>query len=240
MNPKEEKRVVEFTLPIEATSPAPGAQAALNLQLFAAVNMADIQDESGKPVFASLDFSEQEGGEEEDTTSDIEDVAEDTLEDPLFIPRLFVTDRNMPQSSLGEAVVVDPDGELYSVAIDDEGAVTETQVRIGAEQLEDGAITGIKLEEGTITSRELDMEEIFADSALISQIMAANIDAEGLFENEGFLQRLAARTVSRAGDVMEGELTLPGNPTAALNAAPKQYVDGAIQAAILDAWAATY
>ena len=223
MNPKDENRAF-----------------ALDLQLFAAVNMADVQDENGKPVFASLDASDQEGGEEEDTSSPDLEEAEDVLEDPLFIPRLAVTDRNMPHSSIGEAVVVNPDGELYSVAVDDEGAVTETQVRIGADQLEDGAISGIKLEEGTITSRELDMEEIFADSALINQIVAANIDAEGLFENEDFLSRLAARTVNRAGDVMQGELTLPGNPTGALNAAPKQYVDSAIQAAIQDAWAATY
>jgi len=37
---------------------------------------------------------------------------------------------------------------------------------------------------------------------------------------------------SRAGDTLTGPLTLPGNPTAALHAAPKQYVDSAITTAL--------
>ncbi|MEG2136086.1 MAG: hypothetical protein RR150_08360 [Clostridia bacterium] len=240
MDPKDENRAKDFTLPAKREAQHGIPILLLNLQLFAKVSMQDIEDENNKPVFSSLDVNDQEGGEEGDSSSDETEDAEDVLEDPLFIPRLAVTDRNMPQSAIGEAVVLNLDGELYSVAVDDEGAVTETQVKLGADHLEDGSITGMKLEEGTITSRELDMEEIFADSALISQIVAANIDAQGLFENEDFLQRLAARTVARAGDVMEGALTLPGNPTQALNAVPKQYVDSAIQAAIENAWAQNY
>lgn len=241
MNPNQGNQADEGIRPVGREMQGSAALLPLNLQLFAPVNIADIIDENDQPVFASLDTSDAEGGENEDTTlEENTEEADDAVQDPLFIPRLAVTDRNMPQSSVGEAVVVNADGELYSVSIDDEGAVTETRLSIGAEHLEDGVITGLKLEESTITSRELDMEEIFADSALVSQILAANIDAEGLFENQGFLDRLAARTVARTGDVMQGVLTLSGNPEGALDAAPKQYVDQAIQAAIQDAWAASY
>jgi microcystin-dependent protein len=45
--------------------------------------------------------------------------------------------------------------------------------------------------------------------------------------------KLAARYVKKSGDTMTGFLTLSGNPTAALHAAPKQFVDNLLLGAVM-------
>lgn len=66
----------------------------------------------------------------------------------------------------------------------------------------------------------------------------SGLDADLLDGQQGsYYTNIAARLgytpVNRAGDTMTGALTLPGNPANALQAVPKQYVDGLVTAAAL-------
>lgn len=117
------------------------------------------------------------------------DEADDELEeeyDPIFMPRLNVTDGNLPYLSEGEMVIADDDGVLSTATVDDDGNLTVTTLQLDGDAIADGSISGSKLEENTITSRELDMDELFGDSALLNQVLSENIDAEALFENVEF------------------------------------------------------
>ena len=96
-------------------------------------------------------------------------------------------------TTVGEAVVRNIDGELYSVSVEKDGTLTDTSFLIGADNIEECCLTGSKLEESTITSRELDMDEIFGDATLLNQTITENLDTEGLFNNEGFQARFDER-----------------------------------------------
>lgn len=208
----------------------------MNLQLFASeIDMMDVVFDltDKKRIFATLDTSDAEDGEGEDENEELDD--EEGTDDPLFIPRLTVTDRNLPHTDIGDVVVKDLDGNLYSVSVNNDGEAQEEPFQISTDNIEDGCISGAKLEENTITSRELDMEEIFADTALLNEMLAENIDSEALFANESFQDlfddRVAQTAILRKGDAMEGPLTLSGDPTSELDAATKQYVDGKVSKA---------
>ena len=46
------------------------------------------------------------------------------------------------------------------------------------------------------------------------------------YHSADYIDAILATKVNKTGDIMSGSLTLPGNPTKALEAVPKQYVDG--------------
>ena len=174
----------------------------MNLQLFAGnpINIYQIAEipEEGDPKYLFSPFTEPEGevAEVADTGDDNDEIEVEIIpEDPVLFPRLAVTDQNLLYTAIGETVIRNMDGELSTAAVDEDGTVTETTFQIGAENIEEGCITGSKLEEGTITSRELDMSEIFADATVLNQMLAANIDTEGMFNNETFLNQLDVRVV---------------------------------------------
>jgi hypothetical protein len=70
-----------------------------------------------------------------------------------------------------------------------------------------------------------------ADSALQTQINSLQTTVSSLNSDpvtKTYVDTQVASKVSKAGDTMTGALTLSGNPTQALHAAPKQYVDSAV------------
>ncbi len=202
----------------------------MNLQLFAETpvdmgRIADMSDPTNpKYIFALPDDVSDDSDDDEESEVDT-DQEDDADMDSIYIPRLAVTDQNLPHAAIGEVVVKDLDGDLYTVAVDKDGTVTETQFTIDTDNIADGSITASKLEENTITSRELDMEQIFADSALLNEMLAANIDAAGLFENQDFLDKLSELTVAKTGDTMTGQLKLAAFPIAPEDASSRAYVD---------------
>ena len=215
---------------------------ALNLQLFAGEvdwrkvvetkPPEDGDDEPAEFVPQPLFRTAMDGDENSNPEAD-EGADEDLPEfDPIFMPRLNVTDSNLPYTAAGELVVADEDGNLSTASVDEDGTLTQTAIMIDGEMIADETITGSKLEEHTITSREIDMEELFSDSTLLSELVAEHIDTDGLFENPSFLDRVNAHVsetaVMKAGSTMTGQLTLSGVPTNGHHAASKQYVDEAI------------
>jgi len=175
----------------------------MNLQLFAdpAIDMNRIADttdpKNPKYLFATIaeagEVDDGESEKEEELVDGEADEEEYVPDDPVLFPRLAITDQNLPYTTVGEVVVQNEDEELFTVTVEKDGTITDSLFQIGADNIEDACITGSKLEESTITSRELDMEEIFSEATMLNQTLAENLDTEGLFSNDTFLARLEER-----------------------------------------------
>lgn len=108
----------------------------------------------------------------------------------LYIARLAVTEANMTSLTVGELMVKAEDGSFKRLTVDADGNVTAETVQVEGGNVADATISGGKLIENTITARELNVESIFADTALIRAIKAANIDVSDLFAAEATISAL--------------------------------------------------
>lgn len=108
----------------------------------------------------------------------------------LYIARLAVTEANMTSLTVGELMVKAEDGSFKRLTVDADGNVTAETVQVEGGNVADNTIGGGKLIENTITARELNVESIFADTALIRAIKAANIDVSDLFAAEATISAL--------------------------------------------------
>ena len=108
----------------------------------------------------------------------------------LYIARLAVTEANMTSLTVGELMVKAEDGSFKRLTVDADGNVTAETVQVEGGNVADNTISGGKLIENTITARELNVESIFADTALIRAIKAANIDVSDLFAAEATIGAL--------------------------------------------------
>lgn len=108
----------------------------------------------------------------------------------LYIARLAVTEANMTNLTVGELMLKAADGSFKHLTVDADGNVTAETVQVEGGNVADNTISGGKLIENTITARELNVEAIFADTALIRAIKAANIDVSDLFAAEATISAL--------------------------------------------------
>ena len=108
----------------------------------------------------------------------------------LYIARLAVTEANMTSLTVGELMVKAEDGSFKRLTVDADGHVTAETVQVEGGNVADNTISGGKLIENTITARGLNVESIFADTALIRAIKAANIDVSDLFAAEATISAL--------------------------------------------------
>lgn len=111
----------------------------------------------------------------------------------LYIARLAVTEANMVSLTVGELIVKGSDGGFYSLGVDADGNVTTTLKQVSNDDVADLSINGgEKIIEGSITAAKLNAQDIFADSAIIRQLIAANIDVDTLFAREVFTSGIIA------------------------------------------------
>lgn len=127
----------------------------------------------------------------------------------LYIARLAVTEANMTSLTVGELMVKAEDGSFKRITVDADGSVKAETVQVEGGNVADATISGGKLIENTITARELNVESIFADTALIRAIKAANIDVSDLFAAQATIDALdswliKAETIS----ALQGQLNL--------------------------------
>lgn len=114
----------------------------------------------------------------------------------LFIDRLAVTDANMVSLTTGELMLKNANGEFVRIVVDAQGNVSGEVVTFdGDDVFNDNSLTATKIVENSITARELNVEAIFSDRATIGAIKAANIDVADLFANTAFVNRLYASTI---------------------------------------------
>ena len=94
---------------------------------------------------------------------------------------------------MGELVVKGADGHFYSVSVDSDGNITSTLKQVRNDDVADVSINaGEKLIEGTVTTATLNVRDIFADSAIVRSLIAANLDVDALFAREATVQALNA------------------------------------------------
>ena len=115
----------------------------------------------------------------------------------LYISRLAVTEANMVSLTVGELIVKGANGAYYKFSVDAEGNVITTQVQIANGDIVDRTINaGEKLVLGSITAGELNVTDIFANSATIRNLIAANLDVDALFARVGVINALKTTVIS--------------------------------------------
>ena len=112
----------------------------------------------------------------------------------LYIADLAVTEGNMVRLSLGQLLLKGADGGYYEVVVGEDGEVSARKSDVTA-AIEDGQLSGGKLIDGSITAAKLNAQDIFADNALIRQLMAANIDVDTLFSREATINAINAMDI---------------------------------------------
>lgn len=114
----------------------------------------------------------------------------------LYITDLAVTEANMVSLTVGELVVKGQDGLFYSVSVDENNQVVATQKQIVNNDIANQTINAdTKLIENSITARTLNVQDIFADSAIIKEVIAANINVDTLFAREATINAINAMDI---------------------------------------------
>lgn len=138
----------------------------------------------------------------------------------LYISRLAVTEANMVSLTVGELVVKGEDGSFYAVSVDSEGNIVTTLKQVANDDVKDLSVdAGEKIIEGSVTAACLNVQDIFAENALIANIIAANIDVQTLCSREIFTKEISA---------IAGQLDLSANTS--VNVMIKSVQDDAAEA----------
>lgn len=112
----------------------------------------------------------------------------------LYIADLAVTEGNMVRLALGQLLLKGADGKFYELVVND-GEVTAAKTDVAA-AIEDGSVdAGEKLIDGSITAAKLNVQDIFADNAMIRELLAANIDVGTLFAREATINAINAMDI---------------------------------------------
>lgn len=128
----------------------------------------------------------------------------------MYIRDLAVTEANIVSLSVGELIVKGNDGAFYAVTVNEQGEIVAIQKQVANTDLEDLAVTNDKIDnqtingdlkmiEGSITARTLNAENIFADSALIRELIAQNINVDTLFAREATLAAINTLDITGNG-----------------------------------------
>lgn len=131
----------------------------------------------------------------------------------LYIADLAVTEANMVSLTVGELIVRGNDGGFYALTVNDEGGITTVKKQVVRTDIADKAVDNGKLADGSvnndkiadasingdakmiagsITAKTLNARNIFAENALIKELMAANLDVDTLFAREATISNLNA------------------------------------------------
>lgn len=159
-------------------------------------NISSLQSAVASIVSAAIGTADIDFAHVKDLVNDTAIITEG-VGGELYIARLAVTEANMVSLTVGELLVKGSDGCFYSVSVDGQGNIVTTQKEINNADVEDASIHGgQKLIEGSITADVLNAQDIFADSATIREMIAANIDVDTLFAREAVINKLNALDIT--------------------------------------------
>lgn len=114
----------------------------------------------------------------------------------LYINRLAVTEANMVCLTVGELVIKKDDGRFYTLSVGEDGEVVAVPKPIEGADIGDASLPGSKLIEGSITARELNVQQIFASNVMAQRVRAANIDVADLFASSASFGKVTANHIS--------------------------------------------
>lgn len=186
-----------------------------------AADNAELGDVTAESIVAGIaQVTQAEIGTADIGWAQIKDLVTDTaiieegIGGKLYIKRLAVTEANMVSLTVGELVVKGSDGNFYALTVDENGEVQTELKEVTGDNIADSTVSGGNLIEKTITARELNVEMIFADEALIGAIKAANIDVADLFANNAFIAQLTTSIIQSPS--IGNELDISGNASITL------------------------
>ena len=117
--------------------------------------------------------------------------------DQMFIDHLAITDANIVSLAAGELMLKDQNGQFVRLTVDEHGDVCAQPVLVEGSNIANSTINGdSKIIEGTITARTLNVQDIFANSALIKNLIAANIDVDTLFAREATIGKITTGEIA--------------------------------------------
>lgn len=128
-------------------------------------------------------------------------IIEKGMNGKLYVADLAVTEANMVSLTVGELIVKGQDGGFYAVSVNENGDIVADKKTIASGDIDDLAVTGDKIANGTIngdtkiiessiTARTLNVQDIFAENAMVLKLIAQNINVDELFANEAFINKL--------------------------------------------------
>ena len=147
----------------------------------------------------------------------------------LYVTDLAVTEANMVSLTTGALMVKGQDGAFYQITVDTEGNIKPVKVEVEGSNMADATIPGGKLIESTITARELNVEKIFANEAVMIELTANMGKFANLFANEAVVNQLKTYVItSDILKIVAENIKLEGLVTANNNF--KILLDGSIEA----------
>ncbi len=123
----------------------------------------------------------------------------------LYCADLMVTDANIESLSankiagglgvFGQIMIMGQDGKMYELVVGSLGELTAQEKQLDGDNVGDYVLTDRNMSSGTLTSRVLNVQQIFGDSALVRQLIAQNIDTDTLFANLGYINALKTHLI---------------------------------------------
>ena len=153
----------------------------------------------------------------------------------LYVTDLAVTEANMVSLTTGALMVKGMDGAFYQITVDEKGAIKPVLVQVEGDNVANATIPGGKLIENTITARELNVEQIFANEAVMIELTANMGKFADLFANEAVVGQLETYVIkSDFLRIVAEHIKLEGLVTANENF--KILLDGSIEAKNAKIW----
>jgi hypothetical protein len=121
-----------------------------------------------------------------------EAILEQGVGGAFYFKKLAITDANILGLTVGSLVVRGNDGKYYRVTVDENGAVSSTEVKMAGGNIADDAIGERHIAEESILTRHLDADEIFGQTAIITKILAGLVNTGMLVASEAFIGQLTA------------------------------------------------
>lgn len=114
----------------------------------------------------------------------------------IYISNLAVKDASMVSLTTGELVVKGVDGKFYAITVNDKGEIEKVEKQITGDNVADKSLSGEKIIEKSITATQLNVQDIFADSALANAITVDNLNVASLFGSEAFIKKLKTHLIN--------------------------------------------
>lgn len=116
----------------------------------------------------------------------------------LHIDYLSVSDANIVELYANKLKIKNEANEWVAITVDKDGNVTSSPdevVGIAGSALAEGSVNGTKIIEGSITTDQLNVTNIFGSKAVLDTIISSQIFTSTLTANEGFIAGLATNTI---------------------------------------------
>lgn len=137
-------------------------------------------------------------------------IIREVVGNKVCIDNLVATNAMFVQATLGTLVLKGEDGDYYEVTVASDGTISTKEVYPSIEEIESGVMvdTGRKIVETDLAVHDLNAENIYSQSAVISEIFTDSLEADKITAGEAFIasaaiQQLYVISISAIGDTLD-------------------------------------